>query len=482
MSSVTPDTHAEDLADLRRFAQQGDRAALGRLFTRHADAAYRLALRYFTTSADAEDAVQVAFLRVLRLAGQFRGETTVKAWIMGSVVSACRHKLREDTRRSTREQHAARPEVNLPSPADREQSEAVLRAVQDLPEHYRTPVWLHYYEGMSSPEIAATLELSENTVRSQMNRGVERLRAALAATGCCLTVPALTTALAAVPAEAAPATLTAALSSMALGGAAAASGGTAGAVASKVAALAKAAVATKAGIGVVTVTLAAVGGVWMATRPSAPALPTPVALWKFDEGSGVAASDSSGNGNHGALKGGVTWVKDGKLGGALRFDGSSGYVDIGRSPRLDFAGTITVAAWIKPERVGADNVVVGKGFTGAITPFWLSLMGPNRARFGHFANGYHMAEAAIPSGSFTDGAWHHLAGVYDGTAYRLYIDSKPVASTKDPVGISTGPNAVEIGRINENGGTKHFAGLIDEVNIFREPLTDAQVAALAAQK
>jgi RNA polymerase sigma factor (sigma-70 family) len=154
MSAVAPDKHAEDLADLRRFALQGDRTALGRLFTRHADAAYRLARRYFAAGADAEDAVQIAFLRVFRLAGQFRGEATVKAWIMGSVVSACRHKLREEARRTTREQHAAfeRPEANRPVAADREQSAAVLRAVQDLPEHYRTPVWLHYYEGMSSPK------------------------------------------------------------------------------------------------------------------------------------------------------------------------------------------------------------------------------------------------------------------------------------------------------------------------------------------
>ena len=46
-----------------------------------------------------------------------------------------------------------------------------------------------------------------------------------------------------------------------------------------------------------------------------------VAHWRFDEGSGTVANDSSGNNNHGTVMGGAQWIAGGKLGGALDFDG-----------------------------------------------------------------------------------------------------------------------------------------------------------------
>ena len=259
-----------------------------------------------------------------------------------------------------------------------------------------------------------------------------------------------------------------------------AGGGTVGAIAAKAAATAKAAVATKLGLGVVTVVLVTAGGVWIATHPSPPALPAPVAHWKFDEGSGSTAGDSSGNGNHGTLKGGVTWVKDSKLGAACSLRRQ--YRLRRHRPARD--STLPAPSRLPPgsgPSVGADNVIVGKGFTGAITPFWLALMGPTQAlrpfrqRLPHGGSGSSVRQ-------LHGRRWHHLAGVCDGAAYRLYIDGKQAASTADRVGISTGPNTVEIGRINEHGGIKHFTGLIGDVNIFREPLTDAQVAVLAQPK
>lgn len=167
----------DDAALLRAYAEVGDRQALNLLFARHADAAYRVALRCCRNAADAEDAVQTAFIEVLRHAGRYRGESAVKAWIFGFVVNACRHKAREEGRRAVREEKAS---VSGELPAeDRDLQDAVRSAVKELPEHYRLPVWLHYCEGMSSPEVADALSLSENTVRSQLTRGVEELRVAL---------------------------------------------------------------------------------------------------------------------------------------------------------------------------------------------------------------------------------------------------------------------------------------------------------------
>jgi RNA polymerase sigma-70 factor (ECF subfamily) len=218
MNPVSPP--ADDAALLRAFTERGDRQAMNVLFARHADAAYRVALRCCRNAADAEDAVQTAFIEVLRHSAKYRGESAVRAWIFGFVVNATRHKAREEGRRAAREERASvSGEV---SPEDRAAQDAVRHAVQELPEHYRLPVWLHYCEGLSSPEVADALSLSENTVRSQLSRGVEELRSALATSGLALSTVALTGALAASATESAPATLTASLSGLASSGAPAA--------------------------------------------------------------------------------------------------------------------------------------------------------------------------------------------------------------------------------------------------------------------
>src|SRR5579862_2916441 len=202
-------TRADDAALLRAYAERGDRQALNVLFARHADAAYRVALRCCRNDADAEDAVQTAFIEVLRHAAKYRGESAVRAWMFGFVVNACRHKAREEGRRAAREERAS---VSGELPAeDGAFREAVRGAVRELPEHYRLPVWLHYCEGLSSPEVADALSLSENTVRSQLSRGVEELRLSLSVSGLAVTGVSVVGALASAAVESAPASLTTSL-------------------------------------------------------------------------------------------------------------------------------------------------------------------------------------------------------------------------------------------------------------------------------
>jgi RNA polymerase sigma-70 factor (ECF subfamily) len=206
----------EDVALLQRFVVQGDRQALGLLFTRHADAAYRFALRLAARSADAEDAVQTAFLEVFHHANAFKGESAVKSWILGFVMNACRRQARSEGRLKARHDRAAERAETVIGPAagDSESRGRVQQAVQDLPEHYRAPIWLHYAEGLSPAEVAAALQLPENTVRKQLARGIDRLRLELAPFGATLSLAAILPTLAA---ETAPSTLAASLAGIVAG-------------------------------------------------------------------------------------------------------------------------------------------------------------------------------------------------------------------------------------------------------------------------
>ena len=206
----------EEVALLRDFSERGDREALGLLFARHADAAYRFALRLTGHSSDAEDAVQTAFLQVFHRAAAYKGESAVKSWILGFVLNACREKAREEGRRKARQERAAAERESLVSDPDGDSDgrQRVRRAVQDLPEHYRAPIWLHYAEGLSSGEVADVLNIPEETVRKQLSRGLDRLRATLAPAGAALSLTAILSTLAV---ETAPATLTASLAGIGAG-------------------------------------------------------------------------------------------------------------------------------------------------------------------------------------------------------------------------------------------------------------------------
>ena len=93
-----------------------------------------------------------------------------------------------------------------------------------------------------------------------------------------------------------------------------------------------------------------------------------VGWWKFDEGSGTVAYDSSGNGNNGNLTNGPTWTT-GKVGGALSFDGENDYVDVPSIQSVN-GGGVTFAVWIKPthfDSIDYPHIISGAGvsFHGA---------------------------------------------------------------------------------------------------------------------
>ena len=86
-----------------------------------------------------------------------------------------------------------------------------------------------------------------------------------------------------------------------------------------------------------------------------------VGYWAFNETSGSAATDSSGNGNNGNI---INAARvPGQSGNGLSFNGTSAYVDIANSASLNFSGAITMAAWIKPQAVNGLRNIFGHGPT-----------------------------------------------------------------------------------------------------------------------
>ena len=120
-------------------------------------------------AADAEDAVQETFLRLLTARPVFRDAEHEKAWLIRTTL----HRA-SDIRRAAEKRNVPLEEAALA--AAPEESEELLSAVRSLPEKYSAVIHLYYYEGYSIKEIAKMLGLPAPTVGTRLARGRERLR------------------------------------------------------------------------------------------------------------------------------------------------------------------------------------------------------------------------------------------------------------------------------------------------------------------
>ncbi|OCI32672.1 LamG-like jellyroll fold domain-containing protein [Oerskovia enterophila] len=201
--------------------------------------------------------------------------------------------------------------------------------------------------------------------------------------------------------------------------------------------------------------------------------------WDLEEGTGLAAADTSGWGNVGALSGGTTWVTAGGR-SAVRFDGATGKVSIPDADALDVSSALTVAAWVRPEQV-ATQYVVKKASPSATDGFELGLSSAGKAflRLNQATSGdtYRVnATSTYPSNGTT---WVHLVGTYDGQRMRLYVDGVEQGSAAGPgtVGVNTLPLLLG----GQPGGTLPLKGAVDGVRLYDRALSAAEVVALRTQ-
>jgi hypothetical protein len=200
--------------------------------------------------------------------------------------------------------------------------------------------------------------------------------------------------------------------------------------------------------------------------------------WKFDETSGNIAADSSGGNHNGTLIGNVKWAK-GRIGGAIELDGHDSFVRIADKSAFDMADEVTVACWVNFRSVPVEwTAIVTKGDSA-----W-RLSTVNRERKFHMSvNDYNRNDldtiSLNGSSTMSDGEWHHVAAVYNGSVMKLYVDGKLDATKPWDGGIAKNNFNVLIGENAEKSG-RCFDGLIDDVRIYNYALSESEIKALAA--
>jgi len=195
----------------------------------------------------------------------------------------------------------------------------------------------------------------------------------------------------------------------------------------------------------------------------------PQAYWKFDEGSGTVASDSTGNGNTGTLLNGAGW-SPGVQGTALNLDGVNDYVNAGTT--LNVGSTFTVEAWIK----GDQTTMEGWGRivdTGFATGFALGRFGGSQQVAFEFRGSAVLGSAAL----VIDNAWHHIVVVKSGATATMYADGVLQGSVPVNAGGPVSTLPLFIGYNPGEGIQGHWRGQIDEVHIYSRALTATEILA-----
>lgn len=164
------------------FRRSGDPRALGEVYDRLAPELLRLALHLTHDAAEAEDVLQATFLAAIEGARRFDPARRVLPWLVG-ILSLEAKRARERLLRQPdprRLERAASPDPR-DSAAQAELLEHLDQGLARLPTAFRPVLSLRLRHGLSVPEIAAVLERSPGTVRSQLARATERLRQVLPA-------------------------------------------------------------------------------------------------------------------------------------------------------------------------------------------------------------------------------------------------------------------------------------------------------------
>lgn len=192
-SAVTADMLLPDVELAGRVAE-GDQVAFRQLMRRHNRVLYRTARSILKDDAEAEDALQEAYLRTFRAIGSFRGESKLSTWLVRIVVNEALARLRKRSRAAQAiaiayyadDLEAAEEHMNESPPeqpqdaALRAQTRRLLEAkIDQLPDAFRTVFVLRVVEELSVEETAAALGIPEATVRTRFFRARSQLREAL---------------------------------------------------------------------------------------------------------------------------------------------------------------------------------------------------------------------------------------------------------------------------------------------------------------
>lgn len=144
------------------------------IYNRQVDTVYRICFSFMKNVPDTEDMVQETFLRMISSGVSFQSKEHEKAWLIVTASNLCRDTLKKWWRKP---EDIDDTTLELKTPPF--EIDEVLDAVLKLPADQKCAVYMYYYEGYSTSDIAKYLHCPHATVRSRLSRARNALKKAL---------------------------------------------------------------------------------------------------------------------------------------------------------------------------------------------------------------------------------------------------------------------------------------------------------------
>jgi hypothetical protein len=213
-----------------------------------------------------------------------------------------------------------------------------------------------------------------------------------------------------------------------------------------------------------------------------------IGYWKLDEGSGATTADASGYGHAGALYNSPVWntstpaTMDFHDPYSLGFDrsGSAKYVLTGNIPKLDQAQNLTLSAWVRlASTPGGSGLTYMRFITLENEKAVLRYTdedGTGKLQFYMRIGG--STHAILVDQAWATNTWYHVAGTYDGSTMRLYLDG----IEQDTLDIAGAADSGGWVRLSHSGSDEALDGLLDDVRIYDRALSPTEIYNLAQGK
>ena len=163
--------------------KQKDVLACKQLYLQYADAMYNICLRILQHQAEAEDALQEAFIKVFNNIQQYRNESSIGSWIKQIVTNTCLNVLKK--RKIIFNELDDNVELSETESDNNNETDFsiddIKKAIEELPQGYRVVFNLYMFEDYSHRQIADMLEISESTAKTQLFKAKRKLKELLIA-------------------------------------------------------------------------------------------------------------------------------------------------------------------------------------------------------------------------------------------------------------------------------------------------------------
>ena len=222
-----------------------------------------------------------------------------------------------------------------------------------------------------------------------------------------------------------------------------------------------------------TATIMATSGSFVATTTVQSLVPT--GYWKFDDGSGTTAADSSGNAHPGTLVNSPTWTT-GEFNGGIALNGTSQYVTV---PALNFSSnTVTITGWVKRSGTQSDytGIVFYRNGSGTASGISMRSSGVLAYHWNDNSSTYNWASGlTVP-----DGVWTFVALVITANNATMYMQpvGSAMQSAVNPVANAARSFSSTTYIGEDSGGGRLFKGSLDDIRIYNTSLTAGNVASL----